>query len=61
MARKKRFSLRFVRNNHNLFLRFRGKLDGSGACQMGNAVNRPRALLKPEQQNEEQEIAPKCY
>ena len=61
MADKKGFGLRFVRNNHNLFFRFRGKLDGSGACQMGNAVDRPRALLKPEQQNEEQEIAPKCY
>lgn len=61
MAGKKRFSLRFVRNNHKLFLRFRGKLDGSGACHMEHALDRPRALLKPEQQNEEQEIAPKCY
>ena len=40
MAGKKRFSLRFVRNNHNLFLRFRGKLDGSGACEIENALDR---------------------
>ena len=44
MADKKGFGLRFVRNNHNLFLRLRGKLDGSGACQMEHALDRPRAL-----------------
>jgi anti-anti-sigma regulatory factor len=40
MAGKKRFGLRFRRNKDNLFLRLRGKLDGSGACQMENALDR---------------------
>ena len=60
MDAKKGFSLRFVRNKNNLFLGLRGKIAGSGACQMEHALDRPRALLKPEQKNEEQKIAPKC-
>jgi anti-anti-sigma regulatory factor len=40
MAGKKRFGLGFMRNKDNLFLRLRGKLDGSGACQMENALDR---------------------
>ena len=40
MAGKKRFGLRFRRNRDNLFFRLRGKLDGSGACQMENVLNR---------------------
>jgi anti-anti-sigma regulatory factor len=42
MAGKKRFGLRFRRDKDNLFFRLRGKLDGSGACQMENALDRLR-------------------
>ena len=40
MAGKKRFGLRFMRNKDRLLFRLRGKLDGSGACQMENVLNR---------------------
>lgn len=46
MAGKKRFGLRFRRNKDNLFFRLRGKLDGSGACQMEQALDRLRNVTK---------------
>ena len=42
MAGKKPFGLRFRRNKDNLLFRLRGKLDGSGACQMEHALDRLR-------------------
>ena len=40
MAGKKRFGLGFMQNKDSLFFRLRGKLDGSGACEMENALDR---------------------
>jgi anti-anti-sigma regulatory factor len=42
MAGKKQFGLRFRQNKDNLFFRLRGKLDGSGACQVEHALDRLR-------------------
>jgi anti-anti-sigma factor len=44
MAQKHRFNLKVISNNGKVFLRLKGDLNGSSACQMENTLERLRHL-----------------
>jgi anti-anti-sigma factor len=46
MAKKHRFNLKVISNNGKVFLRLKGDLNGSGACQMEHALERLRHVPK---------------
>ena len=46
MAQKHRFNLKVISNNGKVFLRLKGDLNGSSACQMEHALERLRDVAK---------------
>lgn len=46
MAKKGRFNLKVIRNSDTVFLRLKGNLNGSGACEMEHALERLQHIPK---------------